>query len=70
MNLSVGGAVQDVKFAYDLLQEGNRIWPNETADTKGHSFDAAFIRIVKRKLMRERLFHFISPSRLLPRCSS
>lgn len=46
------GAVQDIKFACDLLEEGNRIWPNETADTKGHSFDDTFVRIVKRKLIQ------------------
>lgn len=55
-NLFAGGAVQDIKFACDLLEEGNRIWPNETADTKGHSFDDTFVRIVKRKLIREQIF--------------
>ncbi|GAA5959084.1 hypothetical protein JCM3765_006335 [Sporobolomyces pararoseus] len=53
-------AVRCARFSIDILEEGNRVWPQVPVDDKGSSFRPTFVRLVKAFLIGKFLVHIIS----------
>lgn len=49
-----GGAISDLEFALDVLDEGNKLWATVPYDTRGNGFRPSLTRMFQTELLRLR----------------